>query len=74
MKTFADTALGEGVRKYPKVTLAKMAVTATAPPSAEGVDGDLKRKSKVQRSKAAAIEAFGGAALDELPVKKKAKL
>ncbi len=74
VKTFADTALGEGAKKkYPKVTLAKMAASAAQKESANTKDG-TKRESKVQRSKAAAVEAFGGASLDELPLKKKTKL
>ena len=75
MKNFADTPLGDCVRKYPKVTLAKRAAiastTSTASPTSKP---NPKRQSRVQRSKAAVIESFGGASLEELPVKKKPRL
>lgn len=79
-RNFQHTALGEGVKKkYPKVTMAKLsakkvAVAARKEGGGEGVDGGGRYKTKVERSRQAASESFGGVALDKLPVRKKVKM
>ena len=66
------TALGEDVKKkYPKITMAKLACRKTPPKKEE--EG-LGYCSRVERSRKAAIETFDGASLSELPVKRTVKL
>ena len=67
---FRHTALGEGVKKkYPKVVLAK--INHKLSPR----EKTRKYQSKVQRSKADAVEAFGGvASFDKLPIQKKSEM
>ena len=67
--SFGGTALGEGSKKkYPKVTMAKRNAKKSPP---ESTATESRTKTKVERSREKAIDLFGGASLDELPVKKK---
>ncbi len=71
IQNFQNTALGEGAKKkYPKVTIAKnKSKNATG-----SQEVTAKYQTRVKRSQAMAMESFGGAVLDDLPVRKKAKL
>ena len=78
-KQFRNTALGEGLKKYPKVTLAKRSAKELAKLSqgknpAEEEEKGPKYQTRLKRSRAAVIELFDGKGFDELPVKKKQKL
>jgi hypothetical protein len=71
IQAFGNTGLGEGSKKkYPKVTMAKQA----AKKSPKVTDGHKRYQTRAQKSRETTIDLFGGASLDELPVKKRPRL
>jgi len=66
---FKDIALGEGMKKYPKVTVAKHKARLEEKNAGEKKTF-VRYETRLQKSKSYATKAFNGITLDKLEVRK----